>query len=343
MADLSFHRGGTGRPLVLIHGIGSHWQVWSPILDRLAQHRDVIALDLPGFGSSPQPPHSSPRPPGTTSEAATDPQQPGTPTQPPGTAPQPPSAPSQSPGTAPQSPGASSQPPGTAPQSPGGPSQPLRASAQASGGTPRGARPGSVPWFADRVADLLDDLDLPTPDIAGSSLGGGVALELGRRGRARSVTAFAPVGFWSTPGRIWCQTVVTTARTGARRLSRRLPAIMNNRASRAAFCAVFYARPSHLNPDEALAAAQNLATCPGFTDARNAFAHLPPWTAGNLGALPDIPVTIAWGTKDAVLPYNQSRQAQKILPKARHITLPKCGHLPFADDPTRCAEILLNA
>ena len=47
---------GTGAPLVLIHGIGSHWQMWQPVLGRLAPQRDVIAIDLPGFGASPMPP-----------------------------------------------------------------------------------------------------------------------------------------------------------------------------------------------------------------------------------------------------------------------------------------------
>lgn len=45
-------RRGRGEPLVLLHGIGSHWQMWSPVLDRLARERDVLALDLPEFGRS---------------------------------------------------------------------------------------------------------------------------------------------------------------------------------------------------------------------------------------------------------------------------------------------------
>ncbi|MBB2944319.1 pimeloyl-ACP methyl ester carboxylesterase [Actinoplanes lutulentus] len=265
MPTLSHHRQGAGPPLVLIHGIGSHWQVWSPILDALSAKRDVIALDLPGFGADP-----------------------------------------------------------------GGP-------AVTSGG-----RRGSVGWFADQVAAFLEELGIRTPEVAGSSLGGGIALELGRRGQAGAVTAFSPVGFWSTPGRLWCQTVVTAARAGATSLAPALPRIMNSTAGRSAFCAPFYARPSHLPATDALAAAQALAGAPGFAEARNAFTRLIPWSAGNLGALPDIPVTIAWGTRDAILPYRpQSRRARAILPGARHIPLKGCGHLPFADDPTTCAALLL--
>jgi pimeloyl-ACP methyl ester carboxylesterase len=51
--QLNHHRVGTGEPLLLIHGVGSQWQVWRPLLDLLAPHRDVIAVDLPGFGESP--------------------------------------------------------------------------------------------------------------------------------------------------------------------------------------------------------------------------------------------------------------------------------------------------
>ncbi len=57
---LNHYRDGSGEPLVLIHGIGSRWQVWMPVLERLARERSVIALDLPGFGASPLPPPSTP-------------------------------------------------------------------------------------------------------------------------------------------------------------------------------------------------------------------------------------------------------------------------------------------
>src|SRR4051794_28254487 len=49
---LSHVRKGSGEPLVLVHGIGSQWQAWSPVLERIAAERDVVAVDLPGFGAS---------------------------------------------------------------------------------------------------------------------------------------------------------------------------------------------------------------------------------------------------------------------------------------------------
>lgn len=43
---------GSGRPLLLIHGMGSSSATWAPVLDRLAARRSVLAVDLPGFGKS---------------------------------------------------------------------------------------------------------------------------------------------------------------------------------------------------------------------------------------------------------------------------------------------------
>ncbi len=46
-------RRGSGRPLVLLHTLGTDHRMWDPVLERLAAERDVLALDLPGFGGSP--------------------------------------------------------------------------------------------------------------------------------------------------------------------------------------------------------------------------------------------------------------------------------------------------
>jgi pimeloyl-ACP methyl ester carboxylesterase len=63
--DIVFERRGDGPPLLLMHGIGHRWQAWEPVIDLLAAERDVIAVDLPGFGASP------PLPPGTTYDLGT--------------------------------------------------------------------------------------------------------------------------------------------------------------------------------------------------------------------------------------------------------------------------------
>jgi pimeloyl-ACP methyl ester carboxylesterase len=49
---LNHERSGEGPTLVLIHGLGGAHVVWEPVIELLAPHRDVIAVDLPGFGGS---------------------------------------------------------------------------------------------------------------------------------------------------------------------------------------------------------------------------------------------------------------------------------------------------
>jgi pimeloyl-ACP methyl ester carboxylesterase len=49
---LAYERRGAGPPLVLLHPLGADRHVWDPVLERLAREREVVALDLPGFGGS---------------------------------------------------------------------------------------------------------------------------------------------------------------------------------------------------------------------------------------------------------------------------------------------------
>ncbi len=43
---------GQGKPLLLVHGLGSSWNAWRTILNGLGREREVIAIDLPGHGGS---------------------------------------------------------------------------------------------------------------------------------------------------------------------------------------------------------------------------------------------------------------------------------------------------
>lgn len=45
-------RHGKGAPLLLVPGLGSTWQTFEPVLPALSASREVIAVDLPGFGQS---------------------------------------------------------------------------------------------------------------------------------------------------------------------------------------------------------------------------------------------------------------------------------------------------
>ncbi|GAA3928232.1 alpha/beta fold hydrolase [Actinoplanes auranticolor] len=235
---LAHERSGNGPPLVLIHGIGSRRQVWDPLIAELARHREVIAIDLPGFGDSALwPPLADPH----SSRAATTPD-PATP--------------------GPTMSGTATPDPAT-PRLTSGP-------AAIDGRMAVEGVPGSVGHLADLVAAFLDDLGLDRPELAGNSLGGGIALELGRRGRASAVTAFAPIGFWSPAGRRWCQTVVGGARILSAALAPALPRIFATRAGRAVLGGIFYGHPTRLSPQDCLASARALSRAPGFAAARRA-------------------------------------------------------------------------
>ena len=44
---------GTGRKLLLVHGLGGSWRSWSTVLGPLSAERRVITIDLPGHGATP--------------------------------------------------------------------------------------------------------------------------------------------------------------------------------------------------------------------------------------------------------------------------------------------------
>jgi pimeloyl-ACP methyl ester carboxylesterase len=47
------HRGGSGSPLVLLHGFTDTWRTWELVLPALERRRDVLAPTLPGHAGGP--------------------------------------------------------------------------------------------------------------------------------------------------------------------------------------------------------------------------------------------------------------------------------------------------
>ncbi|MEA2317640.1 MAG: hypothetical protein QOD44_1829 [Solirubrobacteraceae bacterium] len=50
---IAHERHGRGPALVLLHPLGADRRMWSPVIPHLAAEREVVAVDLPGFGGSP--------------------------------------------------------------------------------------------------------------------------------------------------------------------------------------------------------------------------------------------------------------------------------------------------
>ena len=205
---------------------------------------------------------------------------------------------------------------------------------------PDGTEP-SVPALADRLERFFEEEGLERPHVAGSSMGGAVALELGGRGAVRSVTAFSPIGFWGAPGRRWAAGILGGGvEVGRRAPKKRVPDAVRAAFSRPALFLYSTGRPWHLPREEVLAIVDEGTAAPSFDAAVELTRD---YEFREIGLLPEIPVTIAWGTRDVLLTYaTQSRRARKLAPFARHVTLRRCGHVPFFDDPERCAEVILQ-
>jgi pimeloyl-ACP methyl ester carboxylesterase len=254
--DIVVERRGQGPPLVLLHGIGHRWQAWEPVMERLAAEREVIAVDLPGFGGSP------PLPVGT---------------------------------------------------------------------------PYTVDASLELLVKLLAEFGLERPHIAGNSLGGLFALEAADRGLVASATALSPAGFFTAPELFYAGAVLRTARFAAGVPEKVLTGLARSPRMRRAMFGMIYGRPDLLPAEALVGDALALRGCPGFA---------PTLRAGRRvrfsGACADVPVTIAWGTRDRLLLARQAVRAQQQLPNARFVWLAGCGHVPMGDDPELVAKVLLE-
>lgn len=253
--QLAYDRTGAGSPLVLIHGIGSRRGVWKPVVPLLAPERDVLAVDLPGFGESPV----------------------------------------------------------LAPEKP------------------------TVEALARAVAGWWGELGIDRPHVAGNSLGGGIALELARMGVVASATALSPIGFWSPGEARYGRAMLRVTHFSATRLGPQMQRIVRSPAGRQATIGLMYGRPKKRDGDEAAEDLRQLARAPGWE------ATLPisrEYVFRDGGEL-QVPVTIGWGTRDRLLIPKQAERARAMLPRARHVPLPGCGHIPMSDDPDGVAALLL--
>src|SRR3981081_2085101 len=66
------------------------------------------------------------------------------------------------------------------------------------GGPPVQRHPATATDLVDWAEGYLDEQGLQRPHLAGHSMGGYMVIELARRGRAATVCAFAPGGFWAS-------------------------------------------------------------------------------------------------------------------------------------------------
>jgi pimeloyl-ACP methyl ester carboxylesterase len=198
-------------------------------------------------------------------------------------------------------------------------------------------RPVTVADLVDGVERELDARGLDRPDIAGNSLGGWIAIELARRGRARTVCALSPAGSW-TAGTAEQTAGVRKIRRliRAARLGRRLP-LMRSAAVRRLALHDVAEHGERLTPAQAIAGGEDLLGCIVADDILSTGEQIEP-----LDPLP-CPVMLAWAGADAVLPVEVNGAiARARLPQARFVVLPGLGHVPMIDDPRRVAGAILR-
>ncbi len=197
--------------------------------------------------------------------------------------------------------------------------------------------------LADDIERRMDELGWSTAHIVGNSLGGWVAFELERRGRARTLTGIAPAGgwHWYTPAKyeivfkfiagfpVWLVTKVL----GERAL--KLPF-----AKQLAYVPIS-AYPDALNDADLPDIVDDVRHCPAYYQLLIKSLLLPGLLEIAEGRAPTHLVICE---KDRVLPHPRfTRHFTKHLPESTKIThLDGVGHIPMFEAPERVAEVILD-
>lgn len=184
----------------------------------------------------------------------------------------------------------------------------------------------------------FDELGAGRPHVVGNSLGGLLALELGRARAVRSVTALSPAGFWTPAERRYAFGVLRGMYAGAQALPEPVVATLARTAlGRASLTGTIYAHPGRRSAAAVVAETRALREGPGFAPTLAAGREVR-FTAD----VPDVPVTIGWGSRDRLLLPRQGVRAKHTIPGARLVRLPGCGHVPMHDDPALVARVILD-
>lgn len=190
--------------------------------------------------------------------------------------------------------------------------------------------------FATALGRFLDDRGIERAHLVGNSLGGWTVLEAAADGRALSVVGLCPAGLWEPIhrpiGAISANRRAAVATRPAIRYIMGIPpvrrALMRTGAERTA------AVPYRVAVDAAYAQAD----ARGFEAAHDGALH------GRFERAPEIteavPVTVAFGDNDRLLPAPRFQQRDLAPKHARWEVLWNCGHAPMWDVPKVTTELI---
>ena len=209
--------------------------------------------------------------------------------------------------------------------------------------------PRSRSWFldtttlADHVEAQLDELGWTTAHVVGNSLGGWVAFELERRGRARTLTAIAPAGGWHRWSPVKYE-IVAKFVAGApvwltalllRERALRLP------LARQAASVPISATPAALSDPDLLEIIDDVTHCRAYYQLLIKALLLP-----GLMELTEttIPTNLVICERDRVLPHPRfTKHFLKHIPEIDQVTkLDGVGHIPMFEAPDRIADLIIT-
>ena len=197
--------------------------------------------------------------------------------------------------------------------------------------------------LADDVERRMDALGWDTAHIVGNSLGGWVAFELERRGRASTLTGIAPAGGWRhfTPAKfeivgkfltgipIWLVTLVFGQRVLKLPFTRYLAHLPVS------------ARPEDLSDEDLRDIIDDVSHCPAYYQLLVKSLMLPGLLELAEGSSPTHLVICE---KDRVLPHPRfTRHFTTHLPGSTQIThLDDVGHIPMYEAPRRVSDLIVE-
>jgi 4,5:9,10-diseco-3-hydroxy-5,9,17-trioxoandrosta-1(10),2-diene-4-oate hydrolase len=189
---------------------------------------------------------------------------------------------------------------------------------------------------ADRIAALMDALDLPQADIAAHSHGGAVAMMLAARHphRVRRLILFAPANPFCKSRRLVIRFFQTRAGMW---LARRVP-VLPRQIQAKALCRM-YGDPSRVAEGTLEAYTEGLEI-PGTMD--HVLQILRSWfddmrlLRSALSALAEMPTLLIWGDRDRAVNVSSALGLQRTLVQSRLLVIEGAGHLPFEEMPETC-------
>lgn len=206
-------------------------------------------------------------------------------------------------------------------------------------------QPISFEQSTDAVEIQLDELGVSDAHFVGNSMGGGIALELAKRGRARSVVALAPAGGWSRGdgegpriGAFFAKQIKMIKRTHA--WSER---IMKRPGTRRLAFREIMRHGELVSPAEAAEISQAALDCSISQRAIQALlADAAELTIGDLDRIA-CPVLLATPQFDRVLPGpRHAPRYRREIPGVQSVTLPDCGHAPMWDDTKLVTRLIVE-